>query len=140
MKSFTLTTNASDMRGWLGDDGYFEDERFSLFIARDTFAILRDKESGEVFMSNQWFGDVIEFPNAEICVSQWEATLTVRSYDLRIKLVDVKRHKAYGVIVYERYAIIRDDGMDTHQFLEWMFPIKDSFDIRYRHDGSYSLT
>ena len=135
MTTFTLKTNSSNMTGWLGEDGYFENERFSLFIARDRFAVLTNKETKEVETSCHWFGDIIEFPSAEICVSQWEATLTVRSYDLRIKLVEVKKNKAYGVIIYERFAIIPDEQM-PHQFLEWMVPIKDSFDIRYMQDGS----
>ena len=134
MTSFTLKNTGSN--GWLGEDGYFKSDRFTLFIARDKFAVLTDNDTDEVFNSTQWFGDILEFPNAEICVAQWEATLTLRKYDIRISLNDVSRRKAYGQIIYERYIIIQEDGMNRDEFLEWTNPIKDLFEVGFIEEGS----
>ena len=119
MKSFTLTTGS--VIGFLNLEKevvVFENERFILNIT-DSKGALFDKEEGTVFVSNQWFGSILEFPNAQICVDQWEATLTLRSCDLRIDLFEIKGNKAYGKICLERMANVREDGQWTDQFLEW---------------------
>ena len=119
MKSFTLTTGS--VEGFLNLEEevvVFENERFILNIT-DSKGALFDKEEGTVFVSNQWFGSILEFPNAEVCVSQWEACLTLRSFETKVLITDIVDNKASGRLVVERFVVVREDGEYSDQFLEW---------------------